>query len=92
MKILEKVCVKGTFPSVKKVKKRPKMAFTGTFDFHGKKKTLRKNRAVKGVNLKRSSQTRFLGFLTFFTFTFYISGFRGEKEKSYIAGWKGVQE
>ena len=26
------------FPSVKKTEKGPKMAFTGTFDFHGKKK------------------------------------------------------
>ena len=34
----KKVCVKATFPSVKKVEKRPKMAFTGTFDFHGEKK------------------------------------------------------
>ena len=40
VKMLEKVCVKATFPSVKKIKKRPKIAFTGTFDFHGKKKTL----------------------------------------------------
>ena len=37
---VKKVCVKGVLPSVKKVEKRPKMAFTGTFDFHGKKKTL----------------------------------------------------
>ena len=28
------------FPSVNKVEKRPKKAFTSTFDFHGKKKTL----------------------------------------------------
>ena len=28
------------FPSVKKTEKGPKMAFTGTFDFHGEKKTL----------------------------------------------------
>ena len=26
------------FPSVKKTEKGPKMAFTGTFDFHGEKK------------------------------------------------------
>ena len=40
VKKVKKVCVKGVLPSVKKVEKRPKMAFTGTFDFHGKKKTL----------------------------------------------------
>ena len=38
VKSSKKVCVKATFPSVKKVEKGPKMAFTGTFDFHGKKK------------------------------------------------------
>ena len=35
---MEKVCVKATLLFVKKVEKRPKMAFTGTFDFHGAKK------------------------------------------------------
>ena len=44
VKSSKKVCVKATFPSVKKVGKRPKNAFTGTFDFHGKKKTLRYRR------------------------------------------------
>ena len=38
VKKVKKVCVKGVLPSVKKVEKRPKMAFTGTFDFHGGKK------------------------------------------------------
>ena len=40
VKRAKKVCVKAPSPSVKKVEKRPKMAFTGTFDFHGEKKTL----------------------------------------------------
>ena len=45
--MLEKVCVKATLPSVKKVKKSPKKAFTGTFDFHGeKKKTLGRGRLI----------------------------------------------
>ena len=34
----EKSVRESHFPSVKKVEKRPKKAFTGTFDFHGKKK------------------------------------------------------
>ena len=38
VKSSKKVCVKVTLPSVKKVEKRLKMAFTGTFDFHGGKK------------------------------------------------------
>ena len=38
VKSSKKVCVKATLPSVKKTEKRPKMAFTGTFDFHGEKK------------------------------------------------------
>ena len=38
VKSSKKVCVKATLPSVKKTEKRPKKAFTGTFDFHGKKK------------------------------------------------------
>ena len=37
VKMFEKVCVTATFPSVKKIKKRPKIAFKGTFDFQGKK-------------------------------------------------------
>ena len=37
LKIKQKVCVKANFPLVKKVKTRPKIAFTGTFDFHWKK-------------------------------------------------------
>ena len=34
----EKSVRESHFPSVKKVEKRPKKAFTGTFNFHGKKK------------------------------------------------------
>ena len=37
LKIKQKVCVKANFPLVKQVKTRPKIAFTGTFDFHWKK-------------------------------------------------------
>ena len=48
MRMLEKVCVKAIFPSVKKVKKRLKMAFTGTFDFDGKKNTAGGDRVGDG--------------------------------------------
>ena len=36
--VREKVCVKKKFRPWKKTQKEPKMAFTGTFDFHGGKK------------------------------------------------------
>ena len=49
VKSSKKVCVKATLPSVKKVEKRPKMAFTGTFDFHGKKK----NAAIYPQSMKK---------------------------------------
>ena len=40
VKIFKKVGVKSDFHPWKKWKKQQKSAFTGTFDFHGEKKTL----------------------------------------------------
>ena len=47
----EKSVRESHFPSVKKVEKRQKKAFTGTFDFDGKKKTLVINTHIKGTKL-----------------------------------------